>query len=162
MDAFAYNQLGQIFTAQKNYQRAEENYIKAMDVYEKVLVKQPEMLLAANDLAFLLSEYGRKSGDLDRALALANKAMAQNQENPAVIDTLGWIYYKKGDNARALELLGKAKAKVQHNAIINYHFGMALYKAGKRDEAKAVLGEAVKSGEIFIGRNEAEKILATL
>ena len=96
--------------------RREEAYIKAMDVYEAVLAKQPEMLLAANDLAFLLAEYGRKSGDLDKALALANKAMAQAQENPAVLDTLGWVYYKRGDNVRALDLLGKAKEKVQRNA----------------------------------------------
>ena len=154
--------MGQLYTVQKNPRKAEETYLKAMDVYEKVLAKQPDMSSAANDLAFLLSEYGRKSGDLDKALTLANKAMAQDPDNPAVMDTLGWIYYKKGDNSKALKLLGKAQAKVQGNATIKYHLGMALYKAGKRDQAKDMLGQAVKSGEMFIGRDEAGKILEEL
>jgi tetratricopeptide (TPR) repeat protein len=154
--------LGNIYTAQKNPRKAEETYVKAIEVYETVLAKQPEMLLDINDLAFLLAEYGRKSGDLDKALALADKAMAQNQDNPAVMDTLGWVYYKKGNNAKALELLGKAQSKAQGDATINYHLGMALYKAGKRDQAKNILGQAIKSGEMFIGRDEAEKIWGLL
>jgi tetratricopeptide (TPR) repeat protein len=78
------------------------------------------------------------------------------------MDTLGWVYYKRGDTLKALELLGRAQARVQGNATINYHLGMALYKAGKRDQAKDMLRQAVTSGEIFIGRDEAEKILTRL
>jgi len=162
MDAFAYNLMGQLYAAQKNDQKAEESYQKAIEVYSTILEKQPDMWIAANDLAFLLSEYGRKTGDIDRALSLAQRAATQNPDEASVQDTLGWVYFKRGDNSRAIDLIGKAYSKSPDNAVVNYHMGMALYNAGKRDQAKEHLNQAVKSDEAFIGRGEAVKLLGKL
>jgi len=158
-DAFALNLRGQVYNAQGDELKAAESYRQAMAVYEKVLQKQPENWVAANDLAFLLSEYGSKPGDLDRALALARKAYGRNAENPAVLDTLGWIYYKKGDYRQAEALIVKAINKAPESVMLNYHLGMIQLKTGQAEQGKQRLNFAVRSGEGFAGRPDALKAL---
>ena len=51
-------------------------------------------------------------GDLDKAMGFAQKALTQRPEEPSVLDTVGWIYFKKGDTAKAIEYLERARDKV--------------------------------------------------
>jgi tetratricopeptide (TPR) repeat protein len=104
-----------------------------------------------------------KSGkDLDRALALAEKARSLSPEALTVQDTLGWLYYKKGDAAKAVELLSRVQAKTPEAPIVNYHLGMALYKAGRLPEAKQSLSKSLaKKGE-SAWREEAARTLAKI
>jgi tetratricopeptide (TPR) repeat protein len=157
-NAFAYTMLGQVHLAQKNVAKADESFQKAILAYEKILERQPNLLIG-NDLAYLLCEYGRKPGDIDRALTLAQNSLAAFPEDPALMDTLGWIHYKKGDTAKAMDLLAKAQARSAENPVINYHLGMVLYKAGKTADAKEQLQKALKVGAGYPGREEAAKIL---
>jgi len=159
MDALAYSMSGQIYNAQGNERKAEEAYRQAMAVYEKILERQPGQWIAANDLAFLLTEYGTQPDDLKRAFALAGKAYGKQPNNPAVLDTLGWIYYKMGDYRHAQEMLTKALAKAPSSAMINYHYGAVLLKTGQVDKGRERLNWAVQSGEEFTGRKEALNIL---
>jgi tetratricopeptide (TPR) repeat protein len=158
----AYNILGQIYILQKNNRKSEEIYRQAIPVYQDALKKQPQEWTILNDLAFLLAEYGQKKQDLEQALFYAQQALERKPGEPAVFDTLGWIYFKKGNINRALDLLGMAQSANPASVMINYHLGMALYKAGKREQAKSCLSHAVKSGKSFNGRSEAITILETL
>jgi len=92
-------------------------------------------------------------------LTLAQKANNLRPDDPAVMDTLGWIYYKNGDTNKALDFIGKANAKAAQNAVINYHMGMVLYKVGRLSEAKEQLKKALASKEDFEGKEEAKKTL---
>jgi tetratricopeptide (TPR) repeat protein len=74
---------------------------QAMAAYEKVLELNPRFGPAANNLAFLYSEYG---GDKEKALALAQRAKQELPDKPHVSDTLGWILYKRGVYEQALNL----------------------------------------------------------
>jgi len=159
MDALALSMSGQIYTAQGNERKAEEAYRQAMVVYEKILERQPDQWIAANDLAFLLSQYGTQPGDLKRAFSLAGKAYEKHPDNPAVLDTLGWIYYKMGDYRHAQEMITKGLVKAPSSAMLNYHLGMVLLKTGQTDKGKERLNWAVRSGEEFSGRQEALQIL---
>ena len=100
-------------------------------------------------MAFLLADTG---GDLDKALALAQKALTQRPEEGPVLDTVGWIYYKKGDAAKAIEYLERARAKSPDDPTVNYHLGMAYAKAGKKDAAKEYLKKALAAGREFPGK----------
>jgi len=155
LDAFAFNMIGQIYSAQGNERKAEEAYRQAMAVYEKILEKQPGLWVAANDLAFLLSQYGTKPGDLNRALSLARKAYERHSDNPAVLDTLGWIYYKMGDYRHAQEMITKGLVKAPSSVMLNYHLGMVMLKTGQCNQGKERLNWALRSGEGFAGRQEA-------
>ena len=162
LDAGTYSLLGQVHLAGKNTVKADESFQKAIQAFEKILERRPNLPVVANDLAYLLCEYGHKPGDMDRALTLAKSAVAAVPEDPAMMDTLGWIHYKKGDTAKALEVLTKAQAKSTESPSVNYHLGMALYKSGKTAEAKEHLQKALKTGEEYPGREEAARTLQGL
>ncbi len=130
-----------------------------MDVYEKALEKQPNLWIAANDLAYLLSEYGTSKTDLEKALQLAGQAQKARPDDAAVLDTLGWVYYKQGDSNRAADFIARALSKNSENTVIMYHLGMAYYKLGRMAEAKEQLRKATESKEDFYGKDEAKKTL---
>src|SRR5262249_33309905 len=74
----------------------------AMKEYELILSKQPRLLVAANNLASLLSEYRDDRESLERAHALA--AGLQESKIPQFKDTLGWISYRRDDYVNAVSL----------------------------------------------------------
>jgi tetratricopeptide (TPR) repeat protein len=151
----AYLSLAQIHMQGKEYR-------KAIQVYERVLARQPKFWMAANDLAFLLSETATSGKELDTALDWARKAQAAAPQEPSIQDTLGWIYYKKGDVKKAEELIGPLQEKARDNPSIAYHLGMIFSKTGKRDQAREYLGKAVAVKEDFIGKDEAVRTLKQL
>jgi Flp pilus assembly protein TadD len=131
-------------------------------MYEKVLEKQPGNWGAANDLAFLLAGQGSSGKQLNRARDLAQKALTARPNEPSIQDTLGWVYYKQGDMDHASEFIEKAYAKMANSPAVNYHMGMVSYKAGRLAEAKDYLTKAIKSGEAFDGKEEAQGTLEKL
>jgi tetratricopeptide (TPR) repeat protein len=133
-------------------------YAKAIPFYEKVLNEKPNLWVAVNDLAYLLSEYGTSKKDLDRALKLAMQARKQRGDDPAVLDNLGWLTFKKGDTDSALAFAKNAYAKNPTSPVINYHLGMIYHKLGNKAEAREHLRKALESKEDFPGKEEARKI----
>ena len=98
--ASVYTLLGIVEDARGNQSEAEINYRKALEI-------QPELPIAANNLAWIIAENG---GNLDEALQLAQKSVNQNPNAAEYFDTLGWIYYKKGLYIPAVEHVKKAVA----------------------------------------------------
>jgi len=135
---------------------------KAVAVYERAVVDHPENWIMNNNLAYLLSEQGSSPAELDRALELAKKAQLLDPENSAVLDTVGWIYYKMGKFAQAQAALATVAGGNQNNPVFQYHLGMVLAKMGKNEEAKERLKLAVSSKQAFSGKEEAEKTLKEL
>jgi tetratricopeptide (TPR) repeat protein len=151
----AYLSLAQVYLQGKDYP-------KAIGVYEKLIARKPDLWIAANDLAFLLSESSSSKKDLERALSLAKKAQENRPEDPSVLDTLGWVYFKMGNNPTALTFLVKAATKNPQSGMINYHMGMVSYKSGKVGEAKEYFKKAAESKVSFDGKEEAKKMLGEL
>jgi len=151
----AYLSLAQIYIQGKEYP-------KAIEVYEKLMAQKPDFWAAANDLAFLLCESSGGKKDLDRALLLAKKAQETRPEDPAVLDTLGWVYFKMNDPTTALRFLTRAVAKAPESGMINYHMGMASFKGGKVSEAKEYFKKAAESKEAFDGKEEAKKMMGQM
>ncbi len=149
-DRIAFNALGSL-------REQSGEYDKAIGIYERALKKNPKLWDAANNLSFLLAEMGGKGQDLDRALSLAKMALDLNPDAPAVLDTLGWVYFKQGSYQLALSHLNLAVNKLKRvPAIVHYHLGMALLKKDKKDEARLQLQKALGKKKDFPGRHEAE------
>ena len=140
------------------YQRSGEND-KAIAEYDNVLKKSPDLDLAVNNLASLLSEKGDKAS-LDKAAEIAKRF--EKSENAAFVDTLGWIYYKSGQNDRALPLLQKAADKAPEFMLFQYHLGMASYKKGDMQAARIHLQKAADSKSAFPGIEEAKSTLSKI
>jgi len=130
---------------------------KAQESYERALAVDPRLALAANNLAYLLSEHG---GDKEKALQLAQTAKEAAPDEANFSDTLGWILYKRGVYQRATALLRESATKLPDNPEVQYHFGMASLKGGDTKSAQTALSRAVNAGGSFSGKDEARKALA--
>jgi Flp pilus assembly protein TadD len=109
--------------------------------FEDALAIDPKSAVAANNVAFM---YANTGGDLDAALALAQKAhdLAPNMLEAA--DTLGWIQYKKGWHQRAIPLFEECVKRAPNSAMYQYHLGMALLAAGQKQRSRGYLQAAVQ------------------
>lgn len=67
-----------------------------------------------NNLAFVLAKH---LGDLEGAIAPAQKAAELNPNDPNVLDTLGWIYLRTGRLAQAQALLQQAVDQARTPAV---------------------------------------------
>ena len=85
-----------------------------------------------------------------------------SSRNPALIDTCGWVLYKRGEYADAVTALQKAVDKAPRAPELLYRLAMAQLKSGARDSARTNLDQALKSGAAFSGSDEAKKTLEEL
>jgi tetratricopeptide (TPR) repeat protein len=144
--------LGTIYDMEKKHELSEKHYRAALQINGKFAP-------AANNLAYLLSSQDR---DLTEAMGLAQTAREQLPEDPSVMDTLGWIYYKKGLYDTAIGEFIDSLEKIPENATVHYHLGMAYYKKGEKDKARVQLEKALSLGDDFDGVEEARKVLEEL
>ena len=105
---------------------------KAIEGFKDILARNPEQADAINALAYLYAEHAI---ELEKALALAEKAVEQDSSNAAFLDTLGWVYFKLGGTDKALEFLQRASQLGLDPVILN-HLAEAYYKRGMLKEAK--------------------------
>jgi tetratricopeptide (TPR) repeat protein len=132
---------------------------KARESYEQLLAVNPRSVPAANNLAWIYSEYG---GDKEKALQLAQMAKQLAPDDPRVSDTLGWILFRRGVYQGALSLLKDSVAKLPDNAQVQYHLGMVYAQLGDQASARKALSAATGSPADFQGKDEARKTLAAL
>lgn len=136
------------------------NFDGAIEQYEKILAVQSDNLLANNNLAALLSDHRSDEASLKRAKEIADKLKDVNQ--PVILDTVGWVYYKTGNYAEAVGVLEQVVAAQPDTEVFNYHLGMAHHKAGNNTEAKRYLEAALATDKKFSGRDVAEATLKNL
>jgi tetratricopeptide (TPR) repeat protein len=128
--------------------------------YEQLLAVNPKLDLAANNLASLLLDYRTDAASHRKALELAKRF--ENAANPALLDTLGWAYYRTGDYPRAVPYLERAVAGAGV-PLLRYHLGMAYAAVQNTNGARQELKQAVDGAkEDFPGLDEARRTLAKL
>ncbi|MFP4056274.1 MAG: tetratricopeptide repeat protein [Candidatus Brocadiia bacterium] len=111
------------------------------EAWRQVLRHKPEHLVAKNNLAWHLAAHLRQ--ELDTALDAAAFAQKLEPEHPAILDTVGWVYYQLGEYEEAIARLQAAVARAPHKALYHYHLGMAYREVGKTDQAITFLRQAV-------------------
>jgi tetratricopeptide (TPR) repeat protein len=111
----------------------------AIEQLKKAVALDGKDALAFNSLAYLLAE----SRQPDEAMKYAQKAWGLAPDNPAIEDTLGWVYYQQGLYPLAVVQLEAANAKAG-TAVRKYHLAMAYLKAGKPDRGRQTLDAALR------------------
>ncbi|MGW8392413.1 XrtA/PEP-CTERM system TPR-repeat protein PrsT [Pseudoduganella sp. HUAS MS19] len=124
--------------------------------YETILQRDPDNVLALNDLAWALLQ----TRDAN-ALPLAERAYRLAPGNPAVADTLAWILAENGKPARALPLLKKALETAPTAADIRLHYAHALFRSGDKRGARSQC-ELLLAVQGLAQRAEVEGLLAKL
>jgi tetratricopeptide (TPR) repeat protein len=130
---------------------------KAIGLYSKAYEDNPESKALANNLAMLLATYKQDSDSLSKADQYIEKL--QKTDNPAYLDTIGWVRYAQGDYVSAEEYLTRAVESAPEQPLLNYHLGMVMYKQGDKILAKKYLSESLKSNREFKDMSEARSLL---
>ncbi|HVZ15682.1 MAG TPA: tetratricopeptide repeat protein, partial [Terriglobales bacterium] len=78
---------------------------KAAATYEHALRAGDDTGVAANNVAWLYAEHNEQ---LDRALSLAQAAVNTSPNNPAVLDTLGYVHLQRREYSDAVKLFETA------------------------------------------------------
>jgi Flp pilus assembly protein TadD len=91
---------------------------------------EPELL---NYLGYSWIDRGEH---LQEALAMVQKAVASDPRSGAMVDSLGWAYYRLGDYKKAVERLEEAVELEAGDPEINNHLGDAYWRVGRKDEAQ--------------------------
>ena len=134
---------------------------KARETYEKVLAKDPNNALAKSDLAFLLASRGE---ELPRAVSLAEEAQRALSDDPAVADTVGFVYLQSNRQDAALQQFRHALDLARSQAgpespMVHYHLGLSLLAAGRKQEAADAFQRALELNPDFPGSLDARRLL---
>ncbi len=133
----------------------------AIAIYEGILADNPNVDVAANNLASALTDYRSDEESLKQALALAERF--RRSEMPYYQDTLGWIYHRLGRDEDALPLLEDAVEAMPEFPVFRYHLGMCYLNTNETDKARVELEQAVTQAQSgFPGMEEAQRALAGL
>ncbi|MDP2506330.1 tetratricopeptide repeat protein [Oceanobacter sp. 3_MG-2023] len=100
----------------------------------RVIELQPDNADALNALGYTLVDRLHRIED---GLPLLQRALALRPNSPAIIDSLGWAYFKLGDYQKAEPLLQQAFTIIADHEIAA-HYGELLWITGAQQQAKAV------------------------
>jgi tetratricopeptide (TPR) repeat protein len=119
--------LGAIYERQKQFDKAEEQFKKVLNV-------DPKNAGALNYYGYMLADRGLR---LDEAREMIQRALDQEPFSGAYLDSLGWVFYKQNRLNEAETTLHKAVERESHDPTIRAHLGDVYAKQGKMEQAAA-------------------------
>jgi tetratricopeptide (TPR) repeat protein len=104
-----------------------------------ILTLEPQHVDALNALGYTLAD---RTDRYAEAYDYISRAYRLEPENAAILDSLGWVYYRLGNHEQALRYLRQA-LEMQHDPEIAAHLYEVLWVTGNRQEAGAVWRKAI-------------------
>ncbi len=105
-----------------------------------ILSEDPENASALNALGYTLADHNTR---IDEALGYITKALEIRPDDPAVMDSMGWVHFRLGNFAEAETYLRKAFG-ILEDAEIAGHLVELLWAQGKYDEANKVMSNMIE------------------
>lgn len=157
----AYLAQGEIYREQKRYKEGVEMYSRALqqkrddtlllyarglmaekvdrlDMTEadllKVISKEPDNADALNALGYTLAD---RTARYKEAQEYIKRAAVLVPDDPAILDSLGWVSYRLGEMDEAIKWLSKAFEKLE-DAEIAAHYGEVLWQNNQKDKAREI------------------------
>jgi len=112
---------------------------ESVDALERMLGERPDDPTLLNALGYTLADH---TLELQHAETLIRRALTVMPDNPAALDSLGWVQFRQGDAKGATLTLAHAYA-LGHDAEIAAHWGEALWVNGQQAEARRVWAAAL-------------------
>lgn len=119
--------------AKASYMEYNGDIEGAIGIYEALYERQSNSLVIANNLASLLASYRDDAESLERAFNVARRL--RGTEVPALMDTYGWIVFRRGDAVEAVSYLEGAVAGLPSNPLVHYHLASAYDQLERASEA---------------------------
>lgn len=126
---------------------SELNDIDTAERYYKELINRgpPETNsyyeISSNNLGYM---FARNDIRLDEAEKLVRQALGANPTAAYILDSLGWVYYKKGEYGKAREYLERAAELAVGDAEIHSNLGQLYETIGEERLAKERYEQALK------------------
>jgi len=111
----------------------------ALAMVEALLRQKPELAAALNLAGYLLADSGQRLADATRYLARARELAPGD---PAVLDSWGWLLYKRGQYRAAVRALDHAARYAPREPEILVHLAAAWISDGAPRTAAGVLDAA--------------------
>jgi Flp pilus assembly protein TadD len=128
---FAHYYLGVLYRERGDLQLAQVEFEHETEI-------DPANTIALNELA----EVRLDRADPRSAIAVLEKGIGRNHDNPELLGTLGRAYLQVEDEDRAIAVLKKAIALSPNTGSYHYELGRAYLKAGRRADAHVQLERA--------------------
>ena len=109
-----------------NYEEADRDMILSLEI-------DPDDAYVLNYLAYSWLERDYK---IKEAIKMLEKAYSLKENDPYIIDSIGWAYYLTDDYVKAETYLKRAVELMPDDAIVNDHYGDILWKLGRKIQAR--------------------------
>jgi tetratricopeptide (TPR) repeat protein len=114
--------------------QAEQDFLAVLKI-------DPDNARALNALGYTLAD---RTDRYQEALGYIQRALDQTPDDPAVIDSMGWVLYRLGRLQEARDYLQRAYDMTKDSEIAA-HLGEVMWAMGERSEAKALWASARKA-----------------
>lgn len=111
----------------------------SVDALEHLLTERTDDPTLLNALGYTLADHNL---ELAHAESLIRKALNVMPDNPAALDSLGWVRFRQGDAKSAVTNLERAYY-ISHDSEIAAHWGEALWASGDHSQARKVWAAAL-------------------
>ncbi len=108
------------------YEEADKDLINALKI-------NPDDAYVLNYLAYSWLERNFK---INEAIVMLEKAYALKENDPYIIDSIGWAYYLSNDFVKAEKFLRRAVELMPDDPIVNDHYGDILWKLNRKIQAR--------------------------
>ncbi len=109
-----------------NYKEADKDMLLSLAI-------DPDDAYVLNYLAYSWLERDYK---IKEAMKMLEKAYSLTENDPYIIDSIGWAYYLTEDYVKAETYLKRAVELMPDDAIVNDHYGDILWKLGRKIQAR--------------------------
>ena len=136
--SFAYSETlyrrGSSYERLNNFAKSDEDLINSL----KIIPDDPFVM---NYLAYSWLERNYK---IDLAMEMLIKAYNQEQDNPYIIDSLGWAYFLTENFVLSEKYLKQAVELKPYDPVISDHYGDVLWMLGRKLQAKYFWNKVLK------------------
>ena len=120
-----------------DYTKSDEDLLKSLEI-------DPDDAYVLNYLAYSWLERDFK---INTALSMLEKAYAEENEDPYIIDSIGWAYYLIGDYIKAEKFIKMSVELMPQDPTVNDHYGDILWKLDRKIQARYFWKNALVSEE---------------
>jgi Flp pilus assembly protein TadD len=100
----------------------------------RILELDPDNVRTLNALGYTLAD---RTDRYEEALLYINRAYEQEPDDPAIIDSLGWVHFRLGNLDEARSYLQQAWDKTQDSEI-GAHLGEVMWAQGDHEAAREI------------------------
>ena len=120
-----------------------------------IIQREPDNATALNALGYTLANKTERYGE---AYELITRALALQPDEPAILDSMGWVLYRKGRYDEALEYLTRAYNEFPDPEVAA-HLGEVLWVSGNTEAATSVWqGALVRDPQHKVLRETLERL----